>query len=72
MSGPTMDDLKEMIRRAGGTVADAACFEDDVFAYAFSVETERAAWGASKFCAHFNKETGWVTPPVELGGPYQV
>ncbi len=59
-----MADLKRAITDAGGTVSDAASWEDEYNAYAFSVETFGPnTYGHPRFTAHYCKYTGWLTLP---------
>jgi hypothetical protein len=60
MQTPTLESLKETVRKAGFTVSSAS-WEDKTHIYAFSSEVMRNHWGHPEFAASYSKETGWLS-----------
>ena len=56
----TLDQLKAEVEKAGYTVS-ASSYENENGAWAYSKEIwGPGSYGSPKFCACFNKKTGWA------------
>ena len=60
MNMPTLDSLKDEVRKAGYTPSEAS-WEDWDYIHAFSVQTTYGTLGHPAFCANYCKPTGWLS-----------